>query len=338
MRECHGLLPNMDRSQCCSRNSRGRIQGAGSPSRVQLNSWVPLNSFYFKVWTKKSPESFFLKYSHINPIVGNKHREGLTALILTHNESDKIAKALNSVKSIADQIVIVDDNSEKSFVDLCKRISPKTEIYKRKLDDFASQKNFGISKASHEWVLNLDADEEVSPKLAAEIRELCAAGSVYDAFSIKFTTVLFGKYLKNHESHIRLFRNGGAKFEHSVHESLKIRGKMGKLKGDIIHHHWNGFDEWFSKLNYYARQAALRDIRNGKNFSKTGILLRMLFVPLVNFVDGFFIKKRYKLGFDGFVHSIVGGANSMRRFAIYYEIKYKRPALFQREFGRDKYE
>lgn len=262
-------------------------------------------------------------------------KNGLSIVILTHNEKDKIGRTLASIRSIADQIIIVDDCSDESFRNLCKKLAPKSEIYMRKLDDFATQKNFGISKVKYEWILNLDADEEVSPQLGNEIKDVVMSSPPYDAFNIKFTTVLFGKFLENNERHVRLFRNNGIKFENSVHEVLKINGKIGQLKWDIIHHHWNGYADWFQKLDKYAYQGALRDIRNGKNYSRPGIMARMVLIPFVNFLDGYLVKKRYKLGFAGFVHSVVGATNAIRRFAIYYEIKFENAKLFRNEFGRD---
>jgi glycosyltransferase involved in cell wall biosynthesis len=263
-------------------------------------------------------------------------KKGLTVVMLTHNEKTTISRALLSVKDIADQIVLVDDCSEKSFLDICRKAAPNAEIYVRKLDDFSGQKNFGISKARHEWILNLDADEEVSPELANEIKNAVSQDDVHAAFKIMFATAYFERFLENSESHIRLFRNDGTVFAGSVHEGLKIKGHIECMKSPIMHHHWKGYDNWFEKLNKYAYMAAISDIRKGKNYSKIGILLRMLVVPVINFFDGFLIKRRFQLGFDGLVHSMSGGSNAIRRFAFYYEIKFKDPELFKKEFGSEK--
>lgn len=263
------------------------------------------------------------------------NKKGLSVVILAHNEPE-IFKALNSVKPIADQIILIDDNSPVPFRRLCKKIAPKAEIYRRKLDDFSAQKNFGISKSRYGWILNIDADEEVSPQLAEEIKSIVKNNPDVDAFRIPFTTLYFGKYLENHESHVRLFKNSGIKFRNAIHEKVDVKGKTDVLKESIIHHHWKGYSIWKKKLKRYAYEAALRDIRNGKDYSKMGILLRMLLIPLVNFLDGFILKRRYKLGFKGFQHSLIGGMNAKNRFAVYYDIKYNKPDIFKNELGKDK--
>ena len=130
---------------------------------------------------------------------------GLTVVMLTNNEKSTIARALLSVKPIASQVVIVDDFSEGRFLELCKKSAPAAEIYRKKLRDFSAQKNFGISKARHEWILNLDADEEVSPELADEIRNIVSSDRAHAAFRMMFATEYCGRMLENSEAHARLF-------------------------------------------------------------------------------------------------------------------------------------
>ena len=90
----------------------------------------------------------------------------LSVVILTSNEEAHITTCLNSV-SFADEIIIIDDNSSDATVSLAKKTG--AQVYSRKLDDFASQRNYGLSMATGEWVLFLDADETVSKELQKEI-------------------------------------------------------------------------------------------------------------------------------------------------------------------------
>ena len=118
----------------------------------------------------------------------------ITAVVLTKNEEKHIQKCLSNLKWV-DEVIIVDDNSTDKTVEIAAKDGVK--IYKRDLvGDFAAQRNFGLSKASNDWVLFIDADEQVTSKLADEIEALDLLNADTLAYSINRVDYLWGKQLK----------------------------------------------------------------------------------------------------------------------------------------------
>src|ERR1051326_5965929 len=99
----------------------------------------------------------------------------LSVCIITLNEEANIARTLKSVKEIADEIVVVDSGSKDATVSLAQGFG--TKVFVEPWKGFARQKNSALEKATCDWILSLDADEEVSPALAASIKALLAAGT-----------------------------------------------------------------------------------------------------------------------------------------------------------------
>ena len=116
----------------------------------------------------------------------------LTAIVITKNEEVNIGRCLSSVK-FADEIIVVDSGSTDKTVTIAKRFNAK--VYGRKFDDYAAQRNFAVSKASGEWILSLDADEEITEALAKEIREVINKDD-YDGYLIPRKNIIFGKEIK----------------------------------------------------------------------------------------------------------------------------------------------
>ena len=112
----------------------------------------------------------------------------LSAVILTHNEERHIGSCMQSVK-FADEIVVIDDASTDKTVSIAKKLG--VTVYKRKLDDFASQRNFALTKVAGEWVLFVDADERVTAKLQQEIKQ--AINGDASAYKIPRKNNIFGR-------------------------------------------------------------------------------------------------------------------------------------------------
>lgn len=162
----------------------------------------------------------------------------LSVVIVTKNEEEMIEGCIRSV-SWADEIVVIDAESIDKTVSLAKKANAR--VYSHKWNGFATQKNYGISKASKKWILILDADERVSIELAKEIQEIINnTTSNTVSYDIPFRNFFLGKEMKHGgwgaESHIRLFLKGKARYiDQQIHEYLKIQGETQKLLGSIIH-------------------------------------------------------------------------------------------------------
>jgi len=241
----------------------------------------------------------------------------ISAIVLTKNEEKNIKKCINSIK-FCDEIVLVDDYSTDKTLAIARRL--KVKIYKRKLNkDFASQRNFGLSKAKYEWVFFIDADEIVPKKLASEIKNKIR-NSKYNGFYIKRVDNWLNKELKGGENGkvwlLRLARKGKGKWKRSVHETWKIRGDAGKMNNKLIHNSHKNVSEFVRHINFHATIHASENRREGKGSN----FLIIFFYPIFKFLSNFVVKRGYVDGEHGFVAATIMSFHSFLSWSEqYYE-------------------
>lgn len=175
-------------------------------------------------------------------------------MIAAKNEADMIGDAIKSVQDFSDDIVVVNDESTDDTEETAKKYGAR--VFARKLDGFATQKNFGISKAKHDWVLVLDADERASNELVKSITNLKPSSNIV-AYKLAFRNHIGTKWLKHGglypDYHIRLFNKNYAKYgKREIHEELEINGNVGMLDGDVIHYTYADYSEYFQKVKKYS--------------------------------------------------------------------------------------
>ena len=177
----------------------------------------------------------------------------LSVAIITFNEETNIARTLRSVIEIADEIVIVDSGSTDLTLDIAQDFGPKVKIISEAWKGFAAQKNSAIEKCQGQWILSLDADEELSDGLRSEISQLIqehvavvpdgtpGTGDVCTVFSIARRNMFLGRWMRHGgfwpDRKIRLFQRGTALFEQRpVHESIQVGGTVVELHFPLHHH------------------------------------------------------------------------------------------------------
>lgn len=244
----------------------------------------------------------------------------ISAVVLTKNEEKNIERCLKSV-SFCDEIIVVDDFSvDKTLQKI--RNKYKILVFKRKLNgDFASQRNYGIEKAKNEWILFVDADEEVSDELQREIQYVIHHKSQFpisniSAFYIKRRDYFWEKELKWGEIRkirqiglIRLIRKKTGKWVGKVHEEFKInsekvlsagrRVKVKRLKSYLNHYPHPTIKEFLKEINFYSTLRA-KELFSQKN--KTNIL-EIIFYPFGKFFLTYFVKLGFLDGVEGFVYA-----------------------------------
>lgn len=230
--------------------------------------------------------------------------ESLSALVLTKNEENNIVDCVESV-NFADEIIIIDDFSEDRTVEVVKCLeNRKIKVFKKKLEnDFAIQRNYGLSKAKSDWVLFLDADERVSEGLASEITTLKSLTlfNQYTGFYIKRTDFMWGKDLKYGEigniKLLRLAKKDSGKWYGKVHEKWIIKGKIGNLKNDLKHFPHQTISQFLIDINYYTTIRA-------KELYDKGIISNwksIICYPLGKFFLNYFMNLGFLDGIRGFV-------------------------------------
>ena len=224
----------------------------------------------------------------------------LSAVVLTRNEERNIARSLESV-DFADEMIVIDDNSTDSTRDIAEDLGAK--VYTRSLNkNWGEQRNYGLEKARGKWVLFLDADEYITNKLKNEIIQLVGNPLNKDSgyYLIRKDT-LWDKQLKYGESGkkrlLRLAKISAGKWNRSVHECWKIKGKTRELNGTIVHKPHNSIDTFLRQINTYSEIHAKENSKEGKKSS----LIKIVVYPPSKFVYNYVIKLGFLDGSEGFM-------------------------------------
>ncbi|MFC1653879.1 glycosyltransferase family 2 protein [Patescibacteria group bacterium] len=221
----------------------------------------------------------------------------ITGCILTRNCQEDLLNLLPSI-SFLDEIVIVDDYSTDNTREIAKSFNAR--IYKRKLDNnFASQRNYALSKAKKGWIFFIDSDERVTSSLGNEIQKAVKENKS-NGFYIKRTDIFLGKKLKFGETSriklVRLAKKGYGKWKRPVHEYWDVKTKK-TLKNPLIHHSHKNISSFVNKLNVYTNIESNLRKKQGK---KTNIFEITVF-PIGKFIQNYIIKLGFLDGFRGFV-------------------------------------
>lgn len=193
----------------------------------------------------------------------------LSVIVITRNEEHDIEGCLASVKGLTDDIVLVDSGSTDRTLEIAKRFTAK--IFHRDWTGYSAQKQFALDKSIGPWVLNIDADERVTPALAQEISSIISSGAGHSAYHIPFHHIFLGKRLRfggvQGETHMRLFLKDKASYGNEpVHEGIRIQGSIGHLQGPIEHRSYRDIQEYMEKCNAYTTAIAKEKFRQGKRF------------------------------------------------------------------------
>jgi len=226
----------------------------------------------------------------------------LSVCIITLNEEANIVRTLKSVEGIADEIIVLDSGSTDSTLALAQAHGAK--VFTEPWKGFAAQKNSALAKATGEWILSLDADEEVSQELGAAIRTLLKSAQApqFAGYKMNRRNMYLKRWLKHAgyypDPKLRLIRRGSAEFElRAVHEDMKMPGPLGHLSGDLLHHAYPTLESFIDHANRYSSLGAqmVVDEKGRVGFSFINIVLR----PLVRFLYSYIFRLGFLDGREG---------------------------------------
>ncbi len=232
----------------------------------------------------------------------------LSVFIITKNEADRIVPIINAVKNIADEVLVIDSGSSD---DTCKLASEAgAQVIFNEWKGYGAQKIFGEKSCRNQWILNIDADEEVSPELAQEIATIFAQNRQNNFYGFRVRIVnKFRFETRPHKfayfyNQLRLYNKDYAGFNSStVHDSVELKDKnvqkIGQLEGIIYHQSFRSFEHWIEKINSYSSMQALDSFKKGKKVSA----LKIAFVPFFAFFKAYFVRRYVVYGFDGLIYS-----------------------------------
>lgn len=190
----------------------------------------------------------------------------LSVCLITWNEERNLPRALRSLEGIADEIVIVDCGSQDRTQEIAA--AHGAMVITRAWTNFAEQKNFAAAATSSDWILSLDADEELSHQLQQSLLAWKGTEPEFPVYEFARCAWYLGAWIKHSgwypDYQKRLYRRGSANFSGMVHESLQLEGRVGRLRGDLLHYTMNSFAEHEDKVERYTTLAARQMYEAGK--------------------------------------------------------------------------
>jgi len=243
----------------------------------------------------------------------------ISAVIITFNEEKRLEGALKSLAGIADEIIVVDSFSSDDTVRIAHRYT--NHVIQRKWTNYADQKNFANEKASHPWILSLDADERLSPKLREEMLRIKKEETDCSGFSMPRQVFYLGRWIRHSgwypDRKIRLFRKDKALWEGEyVHESLVIEGRIQKLKGSLHHFTYRNIHDHIARINAFSDLGAQKLYAQRKKSH----WYHLAFLPFFRFAKCYFLRAGFLDGFAGVVISVLDGYTVFVRYAKLREI------------------
>jgi len=269
----------------------------------------------------------------------------ISAFIIAKNEETRIAKAIESVKNIVEELYVIDSGSIDRTVEIAGQLGAKV-IY-NPWPGYVKQKAFGESLCKNDWILNIDADEELSLRLQNEIKAIFAAGNQdqYLAYQIKLVIMMpldiKPRFLAPYNKCIRLYHRGSASFannkDSTTHDSVLFNkdvdfaGKIYQLKASALHRSATSIEQLIAKANFYTTQQAQDLINTSRLPSKLRTSLELFFWIF----KAFFLRRYFVFGFDGFVYSIIFAFARFTRLAKAREKAHPRVGICHPRGGGD---
>jgi glycosyltransferase involved in cell wall biosynthesis len=246
----------------------------------------------------------------------------ISAVIITFNEERDIGRTLAAL-DFCDEIVVVDSGSADATETICRKFNCRFLV--RPFDGDGPQKRFAISQAVNDWVFVVDADEEASTGLKAEIRSLFS-GALPDSagFRVPISLVFMGRLLRHggeyKKPHLRLFnRTKGNYNTNVVHGGASVDGKISALKNHLLHYSYTGLHDYLDKFNAYtsaSAEALFKKKRRG------AVMQSVVRLPLT-FIKIYFIKGCFLDGYPGFVWSMLSSFYPVIKFMKLQELNQK---------------
>jgi len=245
-------------------------------------------------------------------------RAPLSAVLITRNAAAQLDACLESV-AFADEIVVVDSGSSDGSCEIAARRGAR--VVQKEWMGYGRQKRFAVDEARHHWVLCVDADERVSPELAAAIARALAAPAS-PVYRMARRNRFLGRWLAHGEGYPdwspRLFDRRNARWSDDlVHEKVLYAVTPGTLEGDLLHDSGEDLGAYFERQNRYTTLAARQLHESGH---RAGVV-RLLLSPLVRFLKFYIFRLGFLDGVPGLLHISVGCMNSYFKYAKLMELE-----------------
>lgn len=244
----------------------------------------------------------------------------LTAIIPCKNEEHNIRACIESVRHLADEIIVADSGSTDRTLQVVREMGG-CRIIQREYVNSANFKNWAIAQAAHPWVLIVDADERLTEQLSEEIHEVLSATPQFVGYRMRFQTLFLGRWLKhsgiNTTRATRLFRRECRYRPLSVHSDIDLpREKLGRLKGKFLHRTCHSLTQYITKQNRYATWKARDMYAAGRRTGYLGLLLR----PPIRFLQLYIQRAGFLDGAAGLTMCMIAAFYTLMKYAKLFEM------------------
>jgi len=242
----------------------------------------------------------------------------VSVVVIAKNEEEHIAECVKSA-SWSDDVLVVDDFSSDRTAELAK--SGGARVIQRKMDIEGRHRNVAYSQAKNDWVLSLDADERVTPELAAELAALIKTGMKDKAYTIPIRSFIGTRWIRYANwypaAKVRLFDKRSFKYEEAeVHPRVFIDGTCGHLAKDILHYSYKDYHEFFQSLNNQTTLEARKWFKERRKIN----FLKMYRKFLSRFLKAYVQKQGFRGGLLGFMVSYSAGLYQVMSYVKYREM------------------
>lgn len=242
----------------------------------------------------------------------------LTVAVIALNAEAQLGELLASV-AFADEVLVVDSGSTDGTVALAEARGAR--VVRQAWLGFGRQKQFAVAAARNDWVLCLDVDERVTPRLADSIRQALAGGR-HKAWRMARRNRFLGAWLSHGEGYpdwsLRLFHRAHAGWSNDeVHEAVLTTSEVGRLDGDLLHDSAEDVSTYMAKQNRYTTLHAQALYRQGVRAGYA----RLFVNPAVRFLKFYFLKLGFLDGGPGFAHVVIGCNNTFHKYLKLIELQ-----------------
>jgi glycosyltransferase involved in cell wall biosynthesis len=245
----------------------------------------------------------------------------LSVTVITKNEANDIGNALKSV-AWADELVVVDSNSTDDTVAVARQFTDRVIV--REWPGYVAQKNYAASVASHDWILSLDADERVTPALIDEIKSTLEGGPTHGGYRIPRVTWHLGRWIRTTDwypdDQLRLYDRRAAEWTgRYVHESVAVRGSIGRLRGELQHFAYRDISDHLETIDRYTTYAARQMHETGQRAA----MRHLIGHPPLAFLRNYLARGGFRDGIPGFIISAMNAHYVFLKFAKLWAIQHQ---------------
>jgi glycosyltransferase involved in cell wall biosynthesis len=236
----------------------------------------------------------------------------VSVLVVARDEAHNLTDCLAAARWADERVVVVDAASRDATLAIARRAADIVAV--RPFDDFASQRNAALALATGDWVLSVDADEWITPELAAEIRRVIADGdSPHRGYRVPIRSEILGRrfaYSGTQYDHpLRLFRRDSGRWVGLVHETVELRGSAASVRGELTHRTIPTMSAFLDKIDRYTSLEAEGLAGSRRPFRARDLTVR----PVWTFFKLYVLKQGFRDGVEGFVFCLFSGVSAAVR-------------------------